>query len=67
MSSTAPTTRDVRVDLAQPGHAVGERHRLDGGGADQDGEPLAAGPGGPDEVVVAGVRRVELAEDQAVP
>ncbi len=58
--------RGVRVRLAHPGDPVGERHGLDGGGADQDGQPLAAVLGGPDEVVVAGVRRVELAEDQAV-
>lgn len=57
---------DVRVDLAHPGDAVGERHRLDGGGADEHREPFAAGLRGPYEVVVARVRRIELAEDQAV-
>lgn len=61
-----PDHRDVRVDLAHPGDPVGERDRLHGGGADQHGQPLAAVLGGADEVVVAGVRRVELAEHQAV-
>ncbi len=58
--------RGVRVRLAHPGDPVGERYGLDGGGADQDGQPLAAVLAVRDEVVVAGVRRVELAEDQAV-
>lgn len=57
----------VGVGLPHPGDPVGERYGLHGGGADQDGEPLAAVPRGADEVVVAGVRRIELAEDEAVP
>ncbi len=57
---------DVGVGLPHPGHPVGERDGFDGGGADQDRECLAPVPCGADEVVVAGVRRVELAEYQAV-
>ena len=57
---------DVGVDLPHPGDPVGERDGFDGGGADQDGELLAAVPRGADEVVVSCVRRIELAEDQSV-
>lgn len=56
----------VGVDLTHPGDALVERQGLHGGGADEDGEALAAGEGRLDEMVVAGVRRIELAEDQAV-
>ena len=56
----------VRVHLPHPGHPVGEGDGLDGGGADQDGQPLAAVLGGADEVVMAGVRRIELAEHEPV-
>ncbi len=56
----------VGVDLAHPGDALLQRHGLGGGGADEDGEAVAAVEGGADEVVVAGVRRIELAEDEAV-
>lgn len=58
--------RCLRVHLPHPGHPVGERYGLDGGGTDQDGQPLAAVLRGADEVVVTGVRRIELAEDEPV-
>jgi hypothetical protein len=58
---------DVRVHLAHPRHPRVQRDRLHGRGADEDGQPVAAVAGGPYEVVVARVRRVELAEDQPVP
>lgn len=56
----------VGVGLAHPADPVLQGDALHGGGADEDGEAFAAVEGGVDEVVVAGVRRIELAEDQAV-
>lgn len=50
----------VGMDLAHPGDAEVERQGLDGGGHDDDAEAIAAGGGGADEVMVAGVRRVNL-------
>jgi hypothetical protein len=57
----------LRVCLAQPGRAIGHGDALDAGRADDHGEPVTRGRRGVDQVVVSGVRRIELADDQAVP
>jgi hypothetical protein len=57
----------LRVDLAHPRHATRQRDGLDRRGRDQDGQPIADRRRRADQVVVAGVGRVELADDEAMP
>ncbi|GGT18370.1 hypothetical protein GCM10010254_43800 [Streptomyces chromofuscus] len=57
----------VRMDLPHPRRPLGQRDRLDRRGADQHGQTVAPVGRAADEMVVARVRRIELAEHEPVP
>src|SRR6185437_14027008 len=58
--------RQASEGLAQPCHARSQGNRLDAGGHDDHGHAVAGVRGGTDQESVPGVRRVELADHQAV-